>query len=982
MRRFVPAGSFVVALSVLFTLPAFAQQGGSSIRGRVVDEQKAILPGVSIVVTHAENGTIRETTTGPDGTYLVPSLVPGPYKITAQLQGFSRLTQEDLVLRIGATLQVDLTLKVGALEENVTVTAEARQVDLTSAQVGGTVSTGEIENLPSGSRNFTGLVALLPGVVYNQAADSSSDSVTINGQHGSGVVYLMDGGSNNDDLRGGSSGAQARPPLEAIQEFQVVTNQFDAEYGSATAGVVNAVTKQGTNAWHGSAFGFFTDSSMTAKDFFVTQQNLEKPETRKSQYGGTVGGPIVQDKMHFFGSFERQDKNEGRSKSYSTRPDKSFTVAQETNSFNYLGRFDHQLNASNNYSVRFLWDHQPNYNQVLGNGTINTLSIEKDNDWALTGSYNKVLGSTKLNVIRLSAVHEKPKRGQPLYQDVGDWTQAPPTLQYLSFTDQADDQYADFRDINTYGIDEAFSWYMTGMRGGSHDLKAGAQYKYIEHYREDQRVTNGRFVFTTDSDFNAADPRTYPERLQVRVPQMVELLSRTHSLGLYIQDKWQVSQHLTMSLGLRYDLNRSPVQEDWNPFFSDPGDYPVDRNNFQPRVGFAYSKGQSAVLRGGYGMFYENQWIDRFENYGLNRVFSRSFIANFPVSQADPGPSNGQFPTNPLLVNGPVLNRALVDAAYPKGTLARNTSTVWLDTPDRILPVQHQASIGYERQLVGRLAFAADYVHMWNRDLPLRYNLNPATKQTTGRTAPITRVDFLGMANQLGLSPFASDVYIVEYIGQTDYDGLNLALEKRFSSSWGARLSYSVGHTRGNTNGVPTAVNNYQTLADRNLELNEGPGDLDRRHTATASGRFDVPWIPGLTGGIVARMMSGTPFSLVDSTVDADRNNIALDPLPAGTYSGVGQNAATVENKGGRNGAVGPGSLQIDLRAGYRLRTGGSRTAELFAEVFNVTNEPNFANPTTSTGFSDRRLGTFLTYSSLAGGGFPRQFQIGARFGF
>ena len=173
--------------------------------------------------------------------------MPGPYRIAAELQGFSRLTQENLVLRIGSTLQVDLMLRVGAIEENVTVTAESPQVDLTSAQVGGNVSAGEIENLPSGSRNFTGLVSLLPGVVYNQAADSSSDSVTINGQHGSGVVYLMDGGSNNDDLRGGSSGAQARPPLEAIQEFQVVTNQFDAEYGAATAGVVNAVTKQGTN---------------------------------------------------------------------------------------------------------------------------------------------------------------------------------------------------------------------------------------------------------------------------------------------------------------------------------------------------------------------------------------------------------------------------------------------------------------------------------------------------------------------------------------------------------------------------------------------------------------------------------------------------------------------------------------------------------------------------------------------------------------
>ena len=460
---------FVVLGSLVAAAVADAQQGGSAIRGRVVDQQQAILPGVAIVVTHAESGTIRETVTGADGTFLVPGLLPGPYRIAALLQGFSRLTQENLVLRIGSTLQVDLTLRVGAVEESVTVTGESPQVDLTSAQVGGNVSAGEIENLPSGSRNFTGLVALLPGVVYNQAADSSSDSVTINGQHGSGVVYLMDGGSNNDDLRGGTSGAQARPPLEAIQEFQVVTNQFDAEYGAATAGVVNAVTKQGTNRWHGSAIGYFTDSSMTNKDFFVAQQNLDKPETRKTQWGGTIGGPLVRDRMHFFASFEHQDKNEGRSIVYPTRPDKSFTVAQETNAFNYLGRLDHQMNATNNYSVRYLWDHQPNYNQVLTNGggvnlggTLDTLSIEKDNDWALVGTYNKVIGGKKLNILRLSAVHEKPKRGQPLYQESGDWTKAPPTLQFLNFIDQADDNYADYRNMNVYGLDDTFSWFIEG----------------------------------------------------------------------------------------------------------------------------------------------------------------------------------------------------------------------------------------------------------------------------------------------------------------------------------------------------------------------------------------------------------------------------------------------------------------------------------------------------------------------------------------
>ena len=313
----------------------------------------------------------------------------------------------------------------------------------------------------------------------------------------------------------------------------------------------------------------------------------------------------------------------------------------------------------------------------------------------------------------------------------------------------------------------------------------------------------------------------------------------------------------------------------------------------------------------------------------------------------------------------------------PPGSLARNTGMVWLDTPDRILPWQHQASIGYEHQFANQLSFAADYMHIANREMPLRYNLNPGTKLTTGRTAPVTRVDFLGVANQLGIAPFTGDVWIVEYIGETKYDGVNLSVEKRFSNNWSGRLSYALGKGWGNTSGTPTATNDFQEVDQRLLELNEGPTNADRRHTLTLSGRVEVPWIPGLTGGAVARVLAGLPFTIHNSNVDANKNNVLVDPIAPGTYSGTGLNAITVENDGGRNGAYGPGLFQMDVRAGYRFHMAQARTVDLFFEVFNVTNEANFANPT-----GDQRLGTFLVPTALAGGGFPRQFQIGARFGF
>jgi hypothetical protein len=280
--------------------------------------------------------------------------------------------------------------------------------------------------------------------------------------------------------------------------------------------------------------------------------------------------------------------------------------------------------------------------------------------------------------------------------------------------------------------------------------------------------------------------------------------------------------------------------------------------------------------------------------------------------------------------------------------------------------------------LGAQMSVSADYTHMQNRSLPVRFNLNPALRVDTTRTGRINRTDLLALANQLGLTPFQNNVYIREFVGETDYDGLSVQLEKRFSNFWAGRVSYTIGRGRGNVDGTPTSVNNFQVLGERNLDLNEGPTSSDRRHVFNISGRVEVPWIPGMIGSAVFRAASGLPFTLFNSNTDADRNGVLIDPVAPGTYSGTGENAIEVENEGGRNGAYGPGELTVDLRLGYRVRRiGQGRTLDLFLEAFNVTNEPNFANPT-----GDLRSGTFLVPTSLRGGGFPRQYQLGARFGF
>jgi hypothetical protein len=216
-------------------------------------------------------------------------------------------------------------------------------------------------------------------------------------------------------------------------------------------------------------------------------------------------------------------------------------------------------------------------------------------------------------------------------------------------------------------------------------------------------------------------------------------------------------------------------------------------------------------------------------------------------------------------------------------------------------------------------------------------------------------------------------------MSKTEYDGLNMQIEKRFANNWGARVSYGLGYGRGNTSlsSASTPANEFQVMGERNLDQNEGPTNLDRRHTVTVSGRFEVPWIRGLTFATITRFMSGQPLTIHNTNVDINRNGVGLDPVPAGTYSGEGLNAITVENTGGRNGAYGPGFAQLDMRAGYRLRPSAGRTLDLFLEVFNMTNEANFLNPT-----GDMRSANFLIPTALLGGGFPRQLQFGMRLGF
>src|SRR5712691_1209005 len=362
VRRVFMIAGLIAALA----LPAFAQQGSSGVRGRVLDPQGNALPGVSVMIKNEDTGMYRQTLSDREGVYFVSGVTPGTYEVTAELTGFNTLRRQHLRLEIGKTASVDVKLQLSAVAEEVTVTASAPIIDVTSKEVGGNITAKELTELPSVNRNFIGFVALLPGVVANISTESfGADAVSVNGQDSRNNNYLFDGGNNNDDVIGQRAGTQARTPLEAVQEFQVLTSQYDAEFGRTTGAIINAITKQGTNDFKGVVFGYLQHAGITEKDFFVKQGNGKKPDTKFLQYGGTLGGPIVRDRLHFFGSVERVANDRPNKIVIAARPELNANPTTQDRVWNMMIRFDGQVSANESGALRWLRESSPQLNQIV-----------------------------------------------------------------------------------------------------------------------------------------------------------------------------------------------------------------------------------------------------------------------------------------------------------------------------------------------------------------------------------------------------------------------------------------------------------------------------------------------------------------------------------------------------------------------------------------------------------------------------------------
>src|SRR5688500_15639669 len=307
MRRIIYV---VIAIcSLALAAPAFAQQTTGNITGRIVDDQGAAVPGVTVTARGAQTGFVRSDVSDAEGVYRLNALPVGTYDLTAELQGFSKVAQKGVVVNVGQSLDIAIAMTVASVQENITVTGETPLIETRSSSVGGVVDVARIENLPLNGRQFANLAATIPGVglgFHSDPTKSSQFSPQINGGNGRNVNYQIDGGDNNDDTVGG---LLQNFPLEAIQEFNFVTQRFKAEYGRSNGGVMNIVTKSGTTELRGSAFTLFRDKSLNSETFTEKINGVEKGDYRRYQYGGSIGGPIALNRAHYFAAVERTQQD-------------------------------------------------------------------------------------------------------------------------------------------------------------------------------------------------------------------------------------------------------------------------------------------------------------------------------------------------------------------------------------------------------------------------------------------------------------------------------------------------------------------------------------------------------------------------------------------------------------------------------------------------------------------------------------------------
>ncbi len=763
----------VLAILVLgspgMTTKVFAQTSNTgTVTGVVKDEKGGLVPGASVKIVNLGTNAERTAVTSEDGNYEITQLVPGNYRLEITAQGFSKYVVEPVVVNVLQRTTANADLKVGGIGETVTVTGEsAPLVETTKTDVSGVIDQRRLENLPVNGRSFASLAILIPGATLQPSFDPTKARVgtfSVGGSTGRNLNITIDGGDNKDNAVGG---ILQNFSMEGIQEFALSTQRFSAANGRSGGALLSVVSKSGSNAFHGSAFGFFRDDALNSNapkllaeanpDLFPDPGDAIKPPFSRQQIGGSIGGPIKQDKAFFFGTVERTRE---RGNSIVPGVDQAKIaflepfgyeavqfLPQPFNDWQYTIKGDFNLNSNHTLVTRFAGQNNDALNDQAGFLIVRT-DLSGGNE-SLNTLYNFLASLT--STLSNSTVNQFTYQ----YQTFDNRINATTDLNLLFFPDGLLLGRNGNVPQQTLQNKHQFRNDLTWNRG-NHGFKFGGDFTYVQKL-------GGLFAFNSapEYDFNfnadeiALNPGQFPQgfRTSQVLPGPITcsafvgtptcdaadldgigvvaavilsggdpsftLRNKPKQFAFYAQDDWKITPRFTLNLGVRYDVDLGFVD---NAHAADNRAFQAlqiigspfarkvvedDKNNISPRIGFAWDfRGDGrSVLRGGYGMYYDQSFLN---------------VPLFAVQQANPeiyatflnDGANLNIDSPPPVVPRP-LNNPL------SGTRGR-----MLD-PDFESPYTQQWNIGYAQEIGRNAAIEFDYVHILGLHEFTSLDINP-----------------------------------------------------------------------------------------------------------------------------------------------------------------------------------------------------------------------------------------------------------------
>jgi hypothetical protein len=936
-------GVLTLASCVLVCAQAVCAQqsvGYASVSGRVTDPSAAVVPGARVSARHTQTNVTGTTVTDQNGRFRFPYLKVGPYEITVTQQGFRDATRV-LTLTVGAAFELPVVLSVGGVDTNVTVTGQATVLEAARSQIAGTVAEAEVRSLPLNGRSFLELALLVPGVsptnvgstqLFPETSAVPGVSLSVGSQRNLSNNFIVDGLSANDDAAALSGITYG---VDAVEQFQVVTSGGQAELGRALGGYLNVVTKSGTNILHGTVYDYARDDRFNARNAL---SGTRLPMSQ-SQYGGSIGGPLVTNRTFYFTNLEQRRLDQSGFVTIledNVSPINARLAAvgyqgpliarglypNPVDSTNVLAKMDHQVSGRDQFGVRYsLYDVSSRNSR--GAGGLNNASASAGLD-----NIDQTIAAS--NTLTLSARTVLETRAQFAHGDL----KAPPTDPIGPAVSIAG--VASFGTLSGSPTIRVNNLYQVvnnlSHQAGAHAFRVGVDFLYNDDQITYPRSVRGSYGFSSLANFLAG---VYNNAGFTQTFGVSDVSQTNPNLGVYTQDEWKVSPQVTLNLGVRYDLQFLETIH-------------TDTHNISPRIGAAWSPfgSRRTVVRGSAGLFYDRVPLRALAN-ALLSAGNTTDLNNLRQINVSLSSTQVGAPTFPNTLSSVVPSVTLVNFT----TMNRDLQNAY----------SRQASVEIEQQLGERTTVSVGYQYLRGLDLLMSVNQNVPACVAAGTN------------NGCRPNPTYANNSQYSAVAESNYHGVHVSFMQR-PARWGNyRLSYTLSKSMNN---VGEAF--FSSPIDPfDLSKDWGRSDDDQRHRLVVNGALHSSMEPATTtwqrishrfqlSGML-QAYSALPFNITSGV-----------PTIQGTAGRPVVNGEFIE----RNAGIGSDFFSLSLRVSRAFRVAGRMELEGLAEAFNLTNRRNDLTRNVNFGSGTYPTNPASNFGQITAVGEPRSCQFGVRIKF